>query len=250
MTTKKRNAHPLIWGHRGASGSAPENTLPAFQLAADMGADGVELDIQMTRDGVIVVCHDETIDRTSTGAGNLKDFTFEELRRLDFSGGNAEYEGTKIPSMEEVFDLLAPTGLTINIELKTGIIFYEQIEEKILELTKRKGFEDRVIYSSFNHYTVRRIRELNPSARIGLLYADGPIDMPGYGRRLGADALHPAFYNLQYPDFMEDCRESGLEVNVWTVNSDKDLRRCLELGVNAVITNYPLKAKRLYEVKS
>ena len=97
MNTSK---YPLIWGHRGASGHAPENTLPAFKMAADMGADGVELDIQMTRDGEIVVCHDETIDRTSSGKGWLKDFTFDELRRLDFSNGNSAYEGVKIPTME------------------------------------------------------------------------------------------------------------------------------------------------------
>ena len=216
------SAHPLIWGHRGASGHAPENTLPAFKMAADMGADGVELDIQMTSDGVIVVCHDETIDRTSSGAGWLKDFTFDQLRRLDFSNGNGAYEGTKI-------------------------IFYDRIEEKILELVKRKGWEDRVIYSSFNHYTVRRIKELDPAAKVGLLYADGPIDMPGYGHRLGADALHPAFYNLQYPQFMEDSRRYGLDINVWTVNSEKELLACREYGVNAVITNYPAKARKLYE---
>lgn len=241
------SAHPLIWGHRGASGHAPENTLPAFKMAADMGADGVELDIQMTSDGVIVVCHDETIDRTSSGAGWLKDITFDELRRLDFSNGNSAYEGVKIPTMEEVFDLLDPTGLVINIEIKTGIVFYDRIEEKILELTKRKGWEDRVIYSSFNHYTVRRIKELDPAAKVGLLYADGPIDMPGYGHRLGADALHPAFYNLQYPQFMEDSRRYGLDINVWTVNSEKELLACREYGVNAVITNYPAKARKLYE---
>ena len=244
MSTKN---HPLIWGHRGASGHAPENTLPAFKMAADMGADGIELDIQQTRDGVIVVCHDETIDRTSSGAGWLRDFTFEGLRKLDFSNGNAAYEGVQIPSMEEVFDLLAPTGLTINIEIKTGIVFYEGIEEKILELTRRKGWEDRVIYSSFNHYTVRRIKELDPGAKVGLLYGDGPVDMPGYGKKLGADALHPALYNLQYPDFMEDSRKYGLDVNVWTVNSKEHLEWCRRLGVNAVITNYPAKARALYE---
>lgn len=242
----KTSDHPLIWGHRGASGHAPENTLPAFLMAADMGADGVELDIQQTRDGVIVVCHDETVDRTSNGVGWVKDYSFEEIRRLDFSNGNAAYEGVKIPTMEEVFDLLAPTGLTINIELKTGIVFYGQIEEKILELAKRKGWEDRVIYSSFNHYTVRRIKELNPDAKVGLLYGDGPIDMPGYGHRLGADALHPAYYNLFYPDFMEDSRKYGLDVNVWTVNSAEELLQCLKLGVNAVITNYPAKAREVY----
>ena len=242
----KTSDHPLIWGHRGASGHAPENTLPAFLMAADMGADGVELDIQQTRDGVIVVCHDETVDRTSNGVGWVKDYSFEEIRRLDFSNGNAAYEGVKIPAMEEVFDLLAPTGLTINIELKTGIVFYGQIEEKILALAKRKGWEDRVIYSSFNHYTVRRITELNPDAKVGLLYGDGPIDMPGYGHRLGADALHPAYYNLFYPDFMEDSRKYGLDVNVWTVNSTEELLQCLKLGVNAVITNYPAKAREVY----
>ena len=92
----RTNDHPLIWGHRGASGHAPENTLPAFRMAADMGADGVELDVQETKDGVLVVCHDETVDRTSNGAGWVKDFTFEEIRKLDFSGGNAAYEGLKI----------------------------------------------------------------------------------------------------------------------------------------------------------
>ena len=243
----RTNDHPLIWGHRGASGHAPENTLPAFRMAADMGADGVELDVQETKDGVLVVCHDETVDRTSNGAGWVKDFTFEEIRKLDFSGGNAAYEGLKIPSMEEVLDLLAPTGLTINIELKTGIVFYDRIEEKILQLVRNKSWEDRVIYSSFNHYSVRRIKELDPAAKTGLLYADGPIDMPGYGKRIGADALHPALYNLQYPDLLEDCRRYGLAVNVWTVNSAQELLLCRDLGVNAVITNYPEKARILYE---
>ena len=244
MTTSN---HPLIWGHRGASGHAPENTLPAFELAADMGADGVELDVQETKDGVLVVCHDETIDRTSSGAGWLKDFTFEELRKLDFSNGNAAYEGVKIPTMEEVFDLLAPTGLTINIELKTGIVFYDRIEEKILELAGRKYRADRIIYSSYNQYSVCKIKSLDPSAKVGLLYADGPVDMPGYGHRLCADALHPAFYNLRYPDYMEDCRKYGLDVNVWTVNTTEELMTCRQLGVNAIITNYPDKAKKLYE---
>jgi glycerophosphoryl diester phosphodiesterase len=244
MNTKN---FPLIWGHRGASGHAPENTLPAFQIAADMGCDGVELDIQETKDGVIVICHDETVDRTSSGAGWLKDFTLEELRRLDFSNGNGAYEGIKIPTMEEVFDLLEPTGLTINIEIKTGIVFYDRIEEKILDLTKNMHWEDRVIYSSFNHYSVQKIKKLNPDAKVGLLYADGPIDMPGYGRRLGVQALHPACYNLQYPNFMEDCRKNDLEVNVWTVNSEEELLQCRQYGVNAIITNYPAKARALYE---
>ena len=237
---------PLIWGHRGASGTAPENTLPAFDLAAKMNADGVELDVQLTKDDVLVVCHDERIDRTSSGTGFIKDHTYKELLSYDFSNGNAGYKNTKIPTMEEVFDLLYPTGLTINIELKTGIISYEGIEEKIVELTEKKGFNDRVIYSSFNHYSVMKIKEIDPGARRGFLYADGIMDMPEYAKRHGVDALHPAGYNLRYPGFMEECRRLGIDVNVWTVNEADDIIKCRELGVNAVITNYPNKAGELY----
>ena len=237
---------PLVWAHRGASGYAPENTIPAFKLAAEMGADGVELDVQFTKDGQIVVCHDETIDRTSNGAGWVKDKTFDELRSLNFDNGNKAYEGAQIPTMQEVFECLRPTDLTINIELKTGIYFYPGLEEAIVELTHKNGFDDRVIYSSFNHYSVMKIKEIDPDAKTGFLYADGPLDMPAYGASHGVNALHPALYNLQFPDFMKQCNESGLDVNVWTVNDEKYLKFCADAGVHAVITNYPKKALELY----
>ncbi|MBE5855588.1 MAG: glycerophosphodiester phosphodiesterase [Lachnospiraceae bacterium] len=236
---------PLIWAHRGASGHAPENTLPAFQLAADMGADGVELDVQLTKDGVLVVCHDEKVDRTANAKGWIKDYTFEELRKMDFSYGNLAYEGVQIPTMEEVFDLLEPTGLTINIEMKTGIVMYPQLEEKIVELTNKKGWNDRAIYSSFNHYSVKKIKELNPEAKTGLLYADGPIDMPGYCQKVGADALHPALYNLQFPGFVQECHDKGIDINVWTVNEEAYMKMAEQWGVHAIITNYPDKARKL-----
>ncbi len=238
-------SRPLIWAHRGASGHAPENTLSAFDLAAKMGADGVELDIQLTKDGKIVVCHDEKIDRTSNGAGYIRDYTLDELKTFSFCNGNLFYEDATIPTMEEVFNLLDPTGLSINIELKTGEYFYPEIGEKIIELTKKKGFQDRVIYSSFNHYTIMKIKELDPSAKTGFLYADGTLDMPSYGHKHGVNALHPALYNLQYEGFMEDCKKHGLDVNVWTVNSTADIKKCIDLGVHAIITNYPDKAGSL-----
>ncbi|MDD6352219.1 MAG: glycerophosphodiester phosphodiesterase [Lachnospiraceae bacterium] len=242
-----------VWAHRGASGYAPENTLASFQKAADLGADGVELDVQLTKDGEIVVIHDETVDRTTDGSGWVKDFTFEELRKLNASyqnllqGGEVvkkakkfeEYESIQIPTMKEVFDLLKPTGLTINIELKTGIVFYPGLEEKILKLTEECGMEDRVIYSSFNHYTIEKIHSLKPEAEVGFLYSDGTIDMPAYGKTHGVNALHPALYNLQFPGYMEACRKAGLAVNVWTVNKPEYVAMCVKAGVDAVITNYP-----------
>lgn len=244
-----KQTKPLVWAHRGASGYAPENTLAAFQMAADMGADGVELDIQLTKDNQIVVIHDETIDRTSDGKGYVRDYTLEELRRFNYNKTKPEVEWADIPTMSEVFDLLKPTGLFINIEIKTGIYFYPQIEEKILALAKEKGMEDRVCYSSFNHYTVKRVQELNPSATVGFLYADGPIDMPDYGMKHGVQALHPALYNLQFEGFVEECHKKGLLLNVWTVNEQEHMEKCCDLGVNAIITNYPDLAREIVDAR-
>ncbi len=242
-----QNNKPLVWAHRGASGYAPENTLPAFKMAVDMGADGVELDVQLSKDGVPVVCHDETIDRTSSAKGWIKDYTLEELRKMDFCNGNQRYEGVQIPTLEEVFNLLKDTGLTVNIELKTGVIFYENIEKKTIDLVKKCGWENRVIYSSFNHYSVKKVQELDSNAKVGFLYADGSLNMPEYGRDNGVTALHPALYNLQFPGLMEKCREYGLKVNVWTVNNEKYIKMCCTLGVDAIIGNYPDKIREVIE---
>lgn len=238
--------NPLIWAHRGASGYAPENTIPAFRMAAEMRADGVELDVQLTRDGELVVCHDETVDRTSSGHGPVADFSLEELKRLDFCNGNLAYERVQIPTLEEVLDALENTDLTVNIELKTGINFYPGIEGKTVDLVWRKGWRERIIYSSFNHESLRTIHRLDPSAKTGVLYADGLVEPVKYGRALGASALHPAVFNLQYPGFIEVCKEGHMDINVWTVNSSEHLRMCREMGVHAVITNYPEKAREIY----
>ena len=240
-------SRPLIWAHRGASAYEPENTLPAFAKAAEMKADGIELDIQLTRDDQIVILHDETLERTSTGKGWLKDYTLDQLREFDFRFPKKfpDHEPVKIPTMREVFELIRPTSLTINIELKTGIVFYRDIERRILDMTREYGMEDRVIYSSFNHYTIRKIREMDPKAETGLLYQDGFIDMPEYGHGMGVTALHPALYNLQYPDYIESCRRLGLDVNTWTVNKKEHMQLCCQYGVHAIITNYPDRARKI-----
>ena len=169
-----------VWAHRGASGYAPENTLDAFRKAVEMGADGIELDVQMTKDGELVVIHDETIDRVSNGKGWVKDYTYEELKKFNFNKTHQEYTKEEIPTLEQVYRLIKPTNLTINVELKTGIVFYPGIEERVLELTERLGMKEHVIYSSFNHYTIRKIKELDPQAKTGMLYEDGIIDAVDY----------------------------------------------------------------------
>ena len=238
---------PLIWAHRGASGYLPENTLPAFEKAIEQGADGIELDIHKTKDGELVVIHDEWTTRTCGVEGWVKDYTLAELKAMNANKTHPECLEAKIPTMREVFELIKPTNLTINIELKTGVVFYEGIEADIIAMTKEFGMEDRVIYSSFNHASVMKIKELNPEAKTGFLYADGPLDMPEYGKKHGVDALHPALYNLQYPGFVAEAKAKGLKLHVWTVNEPEHIHMATQAQVDAIITNYPDRAKQIIE---
>ena len=114
-----------VWAHRGASGYAPENTLEAFQLAIEQKADGVELDVQLSKDGVLVVIHDESLDRVSDGRGYVKDYTLQELKSFNFNKMHPEYGIVRIPTLEEVYALLKNTGLTINTELKNKLLIVE-----------------------------------------------------------------------------------------------------------------------------
>lgn len=228
-----------VWAHRGASGYAPENTLDAFLLAKKMGADGVELDVQLTRDGQLVVIHDEAIDRVSTGTGYVKDMTLAQLKKYNFNKTHPEYDSAVIPTLDEVLGLLEDSHMEVNIELKTGVFFYDGIEERVLRLANHMGMEGRIWYSSFNHGTLVRIKKLNPKARTGILYADGIYRPVDYGKTLGAEALHPSVYNLRYPGLERECRRQGLLLHAWTINCLEDMKLCTELGVEAAITNYP-----------
>lgn len=132
-----------VWAHRGASAYAPENTLEAFQLAVDQKADGVELDVQMTKDGKLVVIHDETIDRTSDGHGRVMDHTLSELKKMKFNRTHPEYADATIPTLAEVYELLKPAGLEINVEIKTGIIFIRKLRNGCTALNWKWGWKER-----------------------------------------------------------------------------------------------------------
>ncbi len=238
----------LVWAHRGASAYAPENTLAAFEKAVEMKADGVELDVQLSADGVVVVAHDEELGRVSDGAGYLKDYSFAALRELNFNRTHPEYARAQIPTLEEVYELLKPTGLTVNVEFKTGIFWYRGIEEKVLDLTAKMGMEDRVIYSSFNHYTLTHIRRGKPDAETGLLYSDNWIGVAPYAKDVvKVEALHPALYHLQDPEYVETAHQYGLKTHVWTVNDEEYMRMCVRMGVEAIITNKPDLCRRVVD---
>ena len=228
-----------IFAHRGASAYAPENTLEAFRLAMEQGADGIELDVQMTKDGELVVIHDETIDRVSNGNGAVRDYTLEELKQFSVSNHFEQYPDVKIPTLREVLELVKPGTMEINIELKTGIYWYPQIEQKVLELVKEEGMEERIIYSSFNHYSVQKIRELSPEAETAYLIGDVMLDVADYTRNTGIKGLHPALFHVKMADFLKEYKESGIALRVWTVNDKDQIRWLIDEGVDAVITNYP-----------
>ena len=228
----------LIYGHRGASGHAPENTLEAFRLSMEMGADGFELDVHMSADGELVVIHDESVDRTTNGTGLVRDMTLEQLKELDACNGMEAYRGAKIPTLGEVLDLVRDTQHIVNVEVKGDDWFYPQIEEKCVALVKEKGLEDRVIYSSFNHYTLMRLREVAPNAKLGMLFGDIMVKPWEYAAQLPVDYLHPMKMNIYVPGFSEGTAAAGYGVNMWTINDPETMELCLQTGAG-IITNYP-----------
>lgn len=239
--------YPLIWAHRGANVVAPENTLLAFEEAIKANADGIELDVQLTKDDVMVICHDEKIDRTSEGKGWLKDYTLKELEAINFNVQFEDIGFTKIPTLKEVLDLIKPTDLTIDIELKTSVIYYDHLEEKVMNLIKEYGMEDRVNYSSFNHYTCVNLLNLNKEAEVGFLYWDSPIDFPDYAKKYGAKAINPAYFNLALPNTVKRAKELGMRVYVWDVEEESQVIDCVKHEVDAIIANDPAMVRSVYK---
>ena len=226
-----------VFAHRGYSGKYPENTMEAFRGASAAGADGIELDVQLSKDGQLVIIHDETLDRTTTGKGYVKDYTLSELKQLDASG--KLFSGLQLPSFEEYCEWVKNTPLITNIELKTSIVYYEEIEEKTAEMVKAFRLEDRVIFSSFNHLSIVRMKQLLPECPVGALVEHDDLQNVGYYcSKFGFEYYHPDG-SLFTKENMENCREHGVGVNVWTVNDLKMFENMADWGVDGVITNYP-----------
>lgn len=190
-----------IWAHRGCSQMYPENTLLAFEKAMQIdGLTGIELDIQLTRDGQIAVCHDERVDRTTDGIGSVCEHTLAELKKMRIEAGEGRAE--RIPAMEEVLDLLEKrlrNGLKLNIELKNSQIDYPGMERKIIELIHRRGLQESIVYSSFSALSLERIKQIDPEADTGIL--DGKVSDCLYKLKggCGANALHPFWRGMDLP---------------------------------------------------
>ena len=243
---------PVIWAHRGMSLQYPENTLEAFRAAAELGPalGGIETDVQLSKDGVVMIFHDETLDRVTDTKGNLRDFTFEELRRVKIMRHDGTF--TQIPTLEEVLALLKPycekNGLRLNLELKTSVYRYEGIEKKTLEIVRKYGMEKYVLYSSFLMDSIRQIKELNPKAETAML-ATYLTDCIRGADQAHADSLHPWIYGLNVP-VPERYRGQGHEVRAWggmeplyvenTMQvTEKHMDEAVLNGITDIITNVP-----------
>lgn len=227
------------YAHRGFSGRYPENTMLAFEKALEAGCEGIELDVHLTKDGEVVIIHDEEINRTSNQQGLVKDMTYKELEKVDFS---YKYQGKvpfqKIPTLREYFELVKDKDIITNIELKTGVFEYPGIEKKVNDLIKEFHLEEKVAISSFNHYSVMRMKELDPSLYCGFLTESWIIDAGAYVKSCKVEALHP-FFGMLNEEITKELKENGCEINTWTVNTKEDIEKMIEIEVNGIISNYP-----------
>ena len=211
--------------HRGASGYYPENTMLSFTKAAAMGCDGIETDVQLTKDGVPVLCHDEELNRTTTGKGLLCQYTYKELQCFDAGiKFGKEYKGLKIPTLEEFLIFAKEKNLYINLELKNGVVLYEGMEEKVIDMLYKHDMMKSCIFSSFNHYSMVKCKELDKNCKTGLLYMCGLYNPEEYAKKLNADALHPLYYSVMHKEIVEPIKKANIKINTYTVNDEKHMK--------------------------
>lgn len=226
-----------ILAHRGYSANYPENTLIAFQEAAKMDIWGVEFDVHLTKDNQLVVIHDESIDRTSTGKGYVKDMTLEELRAFDYGSWFApEFAGQKIPTLAETLAIFISTPFQINIEIKSDIFEYPGIEALIANEIHAFNLENRVIISSFNHESIARFQQIMPNVKTALLFASLIVNLEEYVKKLGADAIHiPYYYGMR--SVVQQAIKNGMIVRTYTVNESAIARQMESLGIDAMFSD-------------
>ncbi len=236
----------MVIAHRGANRCAPQNTLPAFKKAIEMGADGFETDVHLSKDGIPVICHNDTVDETSTGSGEIKNLTLDELKKFDFgSYFDESFKDTPLPTVEELLPLCK--GLKIlNLELKGGndTERRELLVTKTLELVKKFNLEDILVISCFDPETLRSARKLAPDCKTGYLFSEkslneynvsDPIELV---KEIGCVAVHPHVPCVT-EDFVKRAKENNLKINVWTVDEKEDILNLVQNGVDSLITDMP-----------
>jgi len=237
--------HFLNLGHRGAPEIAPENTIPSFAAALEAGADGVELDVRLSRDGAVVVMHNRTVNKTTDGKGPVSKKTLAELKALDAGVKfSPAYAGTPVPTLEEAIAAL-PKHAFINIETKSGALAGYLLEQKVAALVSGYDLYRMVIVSSFNPFSLARLKQIDGRIPVGLLYLPFlRLDRRCLLNRFKPEALHP-HYSMVNSKFMSRARARGYKVYAWTVDAAAKMMELLDLGVDGIITNRPDLLRKL-----
>lgn len=224
--------------HRGASALAPENTIAAFEKAVELGADAIELDLHISRDGELVIIHDDTLDRTTDGHGPVHARSLQELRQLDAGRWFGEsFAGQRIPMLAEVLERFAGT-IPLALEVKAGSAFFRGIEERVISVLREHQVISQVAVASFDHHALLKLKELEPSLRTAALLVGRPMSMPIIARECGADAMALECGLITRRE-VDACRAVGLQVMAWVVNEPARMRYFIDLGVDGIITDRP-----------
>lgn len=236
---------PAIIAHRGASAYAPENTLAAFKVALQQSADAIELDAKLSADGVVVVIHDQSVDRTTPHTGRVRDLRLSDLRKLDAgSHFDIAFQGEMIPTLEEVFKAVGQLTL-INVELTNYASLTDDLPDRVADLVRQYRLQQRVLFSSFNPIALARIHHQIPEAPVGLLALPGRwgwLARSWAGRWLGHDCLHPEARDVT-PELVQRVHRQGKKIFVYTVNREEDMRRLFEWDVDGIFTDDPILAQ-------
>ncbi len=216
----------VLTGHRGAAKLEPENTLRAMRKALDLGVDQIELDVHLTKDGHLVVIHDEKVDRTTNGHGLVRDFLLQDLQHLDAG------QGEPIPTLQEVIDLVGDHAV-LQIELKG-----EGTAEPTVRQIEANGLAEQVLFTSFAHERLREVRRLNPRIRLGALWVTPPADACQQTMAMGAEGLHIQHQHIT-PDLVRQAHECGLQIRAWNPDTEEEIQRVADLGVDAIGSNRP-----------
>ena len=239
---------PTIIAHRGASDIAPENTLPAFRLAEQLGAESIETDVHLTKDDIPVLIHDARLERTTNGQGYVKDYTFAELKQLDAGAWFAnQYKATQLMSLAQFLQWIKPKQLTINLELKNNEIHYKYLEEIVYEHIEQFNMEHRITISTFNPDSIQHMASFNKEVPLALLRSRRKQHLWTYAVELGANSLH-INYRLLNKHLLQQCERHQLAVRVYTVNKFRQMMHCFNLQCHGIFTDVPGKA--LYHRKS
>lgn len=270
--------------HRGYSGKFDENTMIAFKKAIEYKADGIETDVQLSKDNIPILIHDETLNRTTNGYGYVKDYTLDELKtfrtksvpkiqalkddaleQLQYLKCNNEKNILKlgeytveevryfedqrveeIPTLKELLELVAGSDLKVlNLELKNSIIPYNGLEEKVLDMIYEYNLKDKIIISSFNHLSLVKIRKLDKEIKLGALTDSTLVNVPKYLKDIPVECYHPCFPSILNEEYMKEIKDAGIMVNPYTVNEEEHMNMVMKVKVDSIITN---EVEKLYNL--